>query len=161
MGRWVRVAAGESFCQIAARYGHLNCQAIRDDARNAAIAGREGPWRRAYRREMAEHLAEEGGDPEQAVRLAREDLEERGSVHGYAVLAWCLHRCGKSDEAAKEMEKALALGTHEPEFWERAGLIHLARGDREKARALLERARAAGDWFLGDEGHRALHSLDR
>ncbi len=41
MGQWVRVGEFESFCQIAARHGHLDCQAIRDNGRNGAVAGRE------------------------------------------------------------------------------------------------------------------------
>jgi len=127
--------------------------------RAVALATREGPWRRTYRREMAEFLVDRGGDPERALLLAREDLEERGDVHGHAVLAWCLHRCGKQDEAAAEMDRAMALGTHEPSFWERAALIRLARGEKEKALELLERVRATGAWFLGDEGRRALESL--
>ena len=133
--------------------------AARARDRAVALATREGPWRRTYRREMAEFLADEGGDPERALALAREDLPERGDVHGHGVLAWAFFRCGKLDEAAAAMEKALALGTHEPSLWERAALLHLARGEQSKAKPLLERVRATGAWFLGDEGRAALKSL--
>ena len=135
--------------------------AARARDRAVALATREGPWRRTYRREMAEFLADEGGDPEQALALAREDLPERGDVHGHGVLAWALFRCGKLDEAAAAMEKALALGTHEPSLWERAALLHLARGEKDQAKALLERVRATGAWFLGDEGRAALKTLEK
>jgi tetratricopeptide (TPR) repeat protein len=124
--------------------------------RAVALATREGAWRRTYRREMAEFLVDRGGDPERALQLAKEDLEDRGDVHGHAVVAWCLHRCGKDEEAAAEMDRAMALGTHEPEFWERAGLIHLARGEKEKAKVLLERVRAIAPFLMGDEAKKAL-----
>lgn len=148
--------------ELAEVLGALGRKEDAGKARDRAVemATREGPWRRTYRREMAKFLADGGGDPERAEKLAREDLEDRGDVHGHAVLAWCLHRCGKEDEAASEMEKAMALKTHEPAFWERAGLIHLARGDKERARLLLARVRDTAPYLLGAEGQRALEALE-
>ena len=108
---------------------------------------------------MAEYLADDGGDPERAAALAREDLEERGDVHGYAVLGWALFRCGKLDDAAAAMERAMAQGTHEPSLWERAAIVHLARGKRDEAKALLLRVRDEAPYLLSDEGRKALAAL--
>ena len=55
--------------------------------------------------------------------------------------------------------RAMAQGTHEPSLWERAAIVHLARGKRDEAKALLLRVRDEAPYLLSDEGRKALAAL--
>jgi tetratricopeptide (TPR) repeat protein len=75
-----------------------------------------------------------------AVTRARAELAARGDVYGHDALAWALYRRGDLDQAAAEAEAALSLGTPDPRLRYHAGLIAAARGEPDRAKALLRQA---------------------
>ncbi len=81
-----------------------------------------------------------GADPRAVVTQARAALAERPSIYAHDVLAWALYRAGEYDEAARESEQALRLGTQDASLHFHAGMIAHARGDRAAAREHLEMA---------------------
>lgn len=80
----------------------------------------------------ADHRA--GND---AVDRARRAVESRPTAVAHDVLAWNQYRDGRVDDAARTMERALALGTREPLIRFHAAVIADARGDTDRARAEL------------------------
>jgi tetratricopeptide (TPR) repeat protein len=76
----------------------------------------------------------------EAVRLAREDLAGRGSIHAHAMLAWALHLDGKLEEAAAEAALALRTGAKDAHLLHQAGLIFTAAGDLTRGRAAIRAA---------------------
>jgi tetratricopeptide (TPR) repeat protein len=72
-----------------------------------------------------------------AVAIARRALAARPSSLGHDVLAWNLFQIGQLDEAAKESQAALALGSRDPQARYHAAAIKAARGDRTGAAADL------------------------
>lgn len=115
------------------------------------------------RRALAKFLADHDRDLPRALELARKDFAERQDVFGADNLAWCLYKNGKLDEAGKAMDNALRLGTKDPNLLHHAGMIHLKRGDKARARDFLSRALAINPRFsvLGSaEAKSALAGLD-
>jgi len=83
------------------------------------------------------------GDPDVAVRLARE-VYRRSPTTGHAdALAWALHRAGSDREALTHADRALAPGARPAGYLYHRGAIRAALGDRSGAvadlRAALER----------------------
>lgn len=68
-----------------------------------------------------------------AVKQARQAAEQRRSVAGHDALAWSLFTAGKPAEAWPEAERALRLGTRDPQIRFHAASIALARGQRDVA----------------------------
>ncbi|MEP6469263.1 MAG: hypothetical protein ABJC24_05780, partial [Chloroflexota bacterium] len=102
------------------------------------------PWAGAtgsvYDRQLVIFAADHRRDVPAAVRRARAELALRPDVYGHDALAWALYRAGSLDEAAEQTQAALALGTPDPRIAYHAGMIAAARGDRERAEALLRQA---------------------
>jgi tetratricopeptide (TPR) repeat protein len=98
-------------------------------------------------RVLAIVYADEGRNLARALEIAQAEFEVRDDVYSYDALAWVLHRNGKTEEARKPMERALVLRTPEPAFYFHAGMIALASGDKEKAKAHLEHALALNPAF--------------
>ena len=96
--------------------------------------------RGAYRRVMAQYLADHDLEPERAVELALADVSQRSDPFGMDVYAWTLYRAGRVREARTEIEKVLAAGLREPQILYHAALIALAEGN--DARAQIELAEA-------------------
>jgi tetratricopeptide (TPR) repeat protein len=68
-----------------------------------------------------------------AVSRARGALSKRPSSAGHDVLAWNLYAVGQLDEAWREAQAALSIGTHDPQIRLHAAVIALERGDRHAA----------------------------
>jgi tetratricopeptide (TPR) repeat protein len=77
---------------------------------------------------LAAYYADVDPDPEQAVGAARQEVRMRRSGATLSLLAWCLHRAGRTEEAWSTTQEAFALGAGDPVLVERARLIRLARG---------------------------------
>jgi tetratricopeptide (TPR) repeat protein len=75
-----------------------------------------------------------------ALELARAEFEVRDDVYSYDALSWALFKNGDIRAAATVSKKALVLGTPEPLFYFHAGMIELAKGDRDSARDHLQKA---------------------
>jgi len=73
------------------------------------------------------------GRASEAVTQARRALRDRPSILAHDALAWSLFRAGKGDEAWSQAERALQLGTRDPQLRYHAAAIAFGRGDRETA----------------------------
>ena len=71
----------------------------------------------------------------------------RQDIYTYDVLAWALHKNGRSREAVTAMTEALRLGTRDARLFFHARMIYHAAGDLERARDYLARALATNPHF--------------
>lgn len=90
--------------------------------------------------ELALFEADHGGDPQQALAMARTAYKHRPSIHAADALAWALGHAGQPAEAARYSAEALQLGTIDAAMYYRAGVIAQANGDDGAARNYLTRA---------------------
>lgn len=105
-------------------------------------------------RTLALFLATRRVDTAKAVRLAREELTNRGDVFSHDALAWALAASGDSAAAGAEMEQALAERTKDARLFLHAGEIALSGGRREAATDFFRRALPLANTLL--PGERAL-----
>jgi tetratricopeptide (TPR) repeat protein len=137
----------------AAALGDVHASQGRDEEarRHYALAeyvGRLGGAGQArYDRELAAFLADHDMKIDQALALARREIEARQDVGAWILLAWTLHKAGRSREALDPLGRALALGTRDARLFFRAGMIHLGAGDAPRARDFLARALAINPRF--------------
>ena len=103
---------------------------------------------RIYDRHWILFLADEGRDLDEALALARKDLQLRHDIHAHDTLAWACFKKGLLDEAGREMALAMARGTQEASLFLHAGTIARAQGDPARAEALLARARTLNPYSM-------------
>lgn len=127
--------------QLLARLGRAE-EARTAFAEFAAGARAESERTDNANRELAFFLADEGGDPAAALRVAALERARCRDVITLEAHAWALHRNGRHSEARAEIESALAVGVREPHLFYRAGVIAIAQGDGAAARHWLEAAAA-------------------
>ena len=94
----------------------------------------------AYRRTLAQYLADHDLEPERAVELAEADVSQRSDPFGLDTYAWALYRAGRVEEARSQIDQVLAVGLREPQILYHSGLIALAEGNEEQARVELAEA---------------------
>lgn len=119
--------------------------------------------RSAYRRTLAQFLADHDLDPKRAVELARQDVKERADPFGLDTYAWALYRAGEFEEARTEIEKVFAVGLSEPQILYHSALIALAEGDEGRARKELTQALDKAPLFhplQAPDARRVLRSLE-
>ncbi len=106
---------------------------------------------------LALFLARHRRSPERALALAEQAVRERPSIFALDARALAMLRAGRVSEAREAIARALRLGTPSAELHLHRGLIELAAGDRDAARAELARARAidpaADDILLAELEH--------
>jgi tetratricopeptide (TPR) repeat protein len=90
-----------------------------------------------YDRQLVLFAADHDRDIAAAVERARAQLVIRDDIYGHDALAWALFKAGDFDEAAKEADAALALGTRDPRLAYHAGMIAAAQGRNDEAQRLL------------------------
>ena len=95
---------------------------------------------RLFYRELALFYADHNLKLEESVKLAKKELAVRHDVYTWDILAWVLFKDGRTPEAAKAMENALALGTGDALLEFHAGMIEFQLGRTEHARALFKLA---------------------
>jgi tetratricopeptide (TPR) repeat protein len=96
------------------------------------------------------YLATRGQQPDEALRLAKQELTQRQDVFTYDALAWASFAAGHYEDARASSRKALAEGTHDARLQLHAGLIAAQAGAAE-ASALLQAAHAARQTLLPSE----------
>jgi tetratricopeptide (TPR) repeat protein len=96
-------------------------------------------------------LATHGDQPELAVRLAKEELRQRGDVFTHDALAWALAAAGHLEEARTHMAAALAEGTVDARLFFHAAMIASRTSDIQDARLQLARALALKSLLLPSE----------
>jgi tetratricopeptide (TPR) repeat protein len=135
-----------------------------DAARQYALVeqiARLGPANQAlYNRELAYFYLDHDLKVEEALALARREIEVRRDVYGYDVLAWALLKNGRAEEARGAMAEALRLGTRDPRLFFHAGMIHARLGDTARAREFLGRALALNPHFHVLHAPRAARTLE-
>ena len=155
----VRTAQGrhdEAVTLLRQRYAQApHPENLYDVGRALARAGRRGEARQAFaefetkalaemagadncNRELSAYYADEAGRPADALRVAEQELARRRDVFTLAAHAWALHAAGRSADARREMEEALALGTKDARLLYQAGVIAAGAGDRTAAARHLD-----------------------
>ncbi len=115
-----------------------------------------------YYRELSLYYANHDQKLPVALDLAQKDLALRKDVYALDTLAWALFKNNKSAEAAQVIGQALKVGTQEATLFYHAGMIYRARGEKDKARDLLQRALALNPQFCvlqADVARKALAEL--
>jgi tetratricopeptide (TPR) repeat protein len=97
-----------------------------------------------YDRQLVAFELDHGGASEATLDAARASLVERPDAAGHDLVSWALHRLGRDEEAAAEIDAARADGIVDARILFHAGAVALARGDAAGAEALLDAARALG-----------------
>ena len=100
-----------------------------------------------FNRELASFYADHDIKLDEALRLARAELEVRRDVYGHDVLAWTLYKTGRAEEALAPMAEALRFGTRDARLYFHAGMIHRSLGHADTAREFLSRALAINPHF--------------
>jgi Flp pilus assembly protein TadD len=91
-------------------------------------------------RELALFYADHGIKLPEALELAQKELEVRHDIYTWDTLAWVLYKNGRFQDAAKTMNKALALHTKDPLLLFHAGMIYHALAEDSEAEDFLTRA---------------------
>lgn len=100
-----------------------------------------------YNRELAYFYADHDLRLEQALELARKELDYRHDVYAYDLLAWALLKNGHPRDAWAAITEALKLGTRDARLFFHAGMIRYCLGDTDEAREYLRRALATNPHF--------------
>ena len=102
-------------------------------------------------RTISLYLATRNQDVERAVRLAQQELTNRGDVFTHDALAWALAAAGRISEAQQHANQALSEGTVDPRLYLHAGVIAALNKDIRQAKRRLEEAAATQQMLLPSE----------
>lgn len=83
--------------------------------------------------ELIAYYAEHARQPQEALRIARLEMENRHDVWALDACAWALYANGQYAEARLQIEKALELGTRDAVIYYHAGAIESAFGKKAEA----------------------------
>jgi tetratricopeptide (TPR) repeat protein len=100
-----------------------------------------------YNRVLVDYYADHDLEHQQAIDLAAREFAVRQDIYGHDALAWALYRGGKVAEALPHMVAALRFQTIDARLYFHAGMIYLALGRNDMARATLARALAINPHF--------------
>ncbi len=116
-----------------------------------------------YNRMLAYFYAAHDRNVENALVLARKELEQRNDIYTYDVLAWALYKNGQVHEALPAMAEALKLGTKDARLFFHAGMIHSYLGQAEQSKSYLTRALVTNPYFdslQADVANATIRQLD-
>jgi tetratricopeptide (TPR) repeat protein len=117
-----------------------------------------------YNRELAYFYADHDIKLQEALDLAKKELEVRRDIYVYDVLAWTLHKNGNPHEALAAMTEALKMETKDARLFFHTGMIYHHLGEPDRAREYLQRALATNPYFhplYADVADRTLKELKR
>ena len=104
---------------------------------------------RIYDRHWAMFLADQKRDLNQALGIAKRDLQLRQDIGAYETLAWVSYKAGLLPQARVNMEKALSRsGPRDASFFYHAAMITRAAGDTRRADRFLAQARASNPYLI-------------
>jgi tetratricopeptide (TPR) repeat protein len=92
--------------------------------------------------ELVDFYVEHAQRPEEALRIARLEMQNRHDLHTLDAFAWALYANHQYVEANREIEKALAVGTRDPVLLYHAGEIAAASGKSPEAKHYFEQSLA-------------------
>jgi tetratricopeptide (TPR) repeat protein len=126
----------EAFALLATTLRHQG----KDDEADALDAVLEGLVQQSgvVHRTWAFALLERGRSLDATVSAVAADTLVRQDVHTLDLLAWALHRAGRSREALPVIRRAMRMGSVEPSLRYHAGMIEWAAGDPATARSHLD-----------------------
>lgn len=101
---------------------------------------RSGAIQGTYSRQLAFFWAAHDQRLDEALAIALKERQSRGDIYTCDVLAWCLYKMGRLDDAKRSMDEALHLGTQDPLLLYHAGMIANARNERRQATVFLKKA---------------------
>jgi Flp pilus assembly protein TadD len=102
-------------------------------------------------RTLSLYLATRHEDVEHAVKLAQEELTNRGDVLTHDALAWALTAAGRTTEAQQQINQALSEGTVDSRLYFHAGVIAALNNDSKQARRWLDKAALVQQTLLPSE----------
>jgi tetratricopeptide (TPR) repeat protein len=100
-----------------------------------------------YNRVLVDYYADHDIEHEQALAMAAAEFKVRRDIYGEDALAWALYRAGKTEAAVPHMVAALRFKTTDARLYFHAGMIYAVLGERNTARACLQRALAINPHF--------------
>jgi tetratricopeptide (TPR) repeat protein len=101
---------------------------------------RSGSVQGTYSRQLALFWADRNQRLDEALAIALNERRVRRDIYTCDVLAWCLYKNGRLDEAKVAIDEGLRLGTRDPLLLYHAGMIANGRGDRAQAKTYLQQA---------------------
>jgi tetratricopeptide (TPR) repeat protein len=84
---------------------------------------------------------------DEALAAAERERAARNDIYTSDVLAWCLYKKGRFEEAKTAIDQALRLGTRDSRLLYHAGMIALSTGDNQKGADYLKQALAINPSF--------------
>lgn len=96
--------------------------------------------RKSDPRTLALFYAVKNRDVDEAITLARKEMEERPGIYTCDALAWALYRKGELKEARELIDRATAPGTKDAMLLYHAGAIRLSGGEKEAGKKLIREA---------------------
>jgi tetratricopeptide (TPR) repeat protein len=102
-------------------------------------------------RTLSLYLATRHQDVGRAVKLAEQELTNRGDVFTHDALAWALAAAGCITEAQQHMNRALSEGTADARLYLHAGIIAALNNDNKQAKHWLQEAAAIKQMLLPSE----------
>jgi tetratricopeptide (TPR) repeat protein len=87
--------------------------------------------------ELVTYYGEYAHQPQEALRIARLEVENRHGVWALDAYAWALYVNRQYEEADRQIDKAVAIGTRDAVLYYHAGVIKQALGERAEASRYL------------------------
>ena len=115
------------------------------DAKKAFAEFEQKSLLESYRADNSNHeltfyYADHANEPAKALEVAKREFARRHDVYTLDSYAWALYVNGRSAEARKQIDAALAVGIRDAKLFRHAGEIALQCGDRATAQEYLEQA---------------------
>jgi tetratricopeptide (TPR) repeat protein len=93
-----------------------------------------------YHKYLATIEAEDFGNADESVEIAKIEIENRPTPQSFDLLAWGLYHQGNFSEALEVARQKVEGQTFEPEAYYHLGRIYLANGNHLKSKQYLEEA---------------------
>ena len=90
--------------------------------------------------ELISYYADHAHQPQEALRIARLEMENRHDVRTFDAYAWALYANGQFAEAQRQIEKALTVGARDAVLYYHAGAIEAAIGKKAEASHYLQQS---------------------
>ncbi len=100
-----------------------------------------------YNKELAIFYADHDMKLNEALELARKELEVRKDIYTYDTLAWALYKNNQPNEALEASKESLKLGTKDANLFFHAGMIYYKLGNMAKAEKYLSQALSTNPYF--------------
>lgn len=122
---------------------------------------KSGVTQGTYSRQLALFWANHGQRLDEALTIAQRERLTRWDIYTCDVLAWCLYKKGRLDEAKVSIDEALHIGTRDPLLLYHAGMIANARGEHRVGANYLRKALEINPSFDILEADIAKRTLDQ